>query len=446
MASGRAAGPAGVSGGPAEEAVAVVGVSCRLPGADGPEAFWAMLREGRSAVGEVPAERWGRTLDGRAARYGAFLERVDLFDAGLFGVSPREAPAMDPQQRLALELGWEALEDAGLAPDRLAGSATGVYLGTMNGDYALLADRRGAGAIGPHTLTGSQRAIMANRLSYTLGLRGPSLCVDTGQSSSLVAVHLAAESLRRGETELALAGGVQLNLVPETALVAEGFGGLSPDGRCFTFDARANGYVRGEGGALVVLKPLGRALADGDRVYAVIRGGAVNNDGATPGLTAPDRAAQREVVELAWRRAGVGVDGVQYVELHGTGTSLGDPVEAAALGAALTAGRAGDRPLPVGSAKTNVGHLEGAAGAVGLLKTVLSIHHRELVASLNHETPNPAIGLAGLGLRVQRRTGPWPEAGRPLLAGVSAFGMGGTNCHLVLSAAPQPAVEPAPAR
>ncbi|MFG2905899.1 type I polyketide synthase [Kitasatospora sp. NPDC048286] len=431
-----------------EDAVAVVGVACRLPGADGPDAFWALLREGRSAVAEATVERWGRDLGEHAARHGAFLDRVDLFDAGLFGVSPREAAAMDPQQRLALELGWEALEDAGTAPDRLSGTATGVFLGTMNADYALLADRLGPDAIGRHTLTGSQRSIMANRLSYTLGLRGPSLCVDTGQSSSLVAVHLAAESLRRGESELALAGGVQLNLVPETALVAEGFGGLSPDGRCFTLDARANGYVRGEGGALVVLKPLDRALADGDRVYAVIRGGAVNNDGATPGLTTPDPASQREVVELAWRRAGIPTDGVQYVELHGTGTSVGDPVEATALGAALAAGRV-DRPLQVGSAKTNVGHLEGAAGAVGLLKAVLGIHHRELAAGLNHDTPNPTLDLAALGLSVRRHTGPWPEADRPLLAGVSSFGVGGTNCHLALSEAPRPTTpggeHPAPA-
>ncbi|MFD0890919.1 polyketide synthase, partial [Streptosporangium algeriense] len=253
---------------------------------------------------------------------GGFLDHVDLFDAGFFGVSPREASAMDPQQRLVLELAWEALEDAGLPPATLAGTASGVFLGAMASDYATLVYRHGADAVTRHTLAGLTRGILANRVSYVLGLRGPSLTVDTAQSSALVAVHLACESLRSGESAVALAGGVNLNLVLESTVTADRFGGLSPDGRCFTFDARANGYARGEGGGLVVLKPLDRALADGDEVHAVILGSAVNNDGATSALTVPDATAQEEVVRLALGRAGVEGSAVQVVELHGTGTRV----------------------------------------------------------------------------------------------------------------------------
>lgn len=352
---------------------------------------------------------------------GGFLDRVDEFDAGFFGVSPKEAAAMDPQQRLTLELAWEALEDAGIRPGDLGGMPASVVIGAMAADYATLVYQRGEAAITRHTLAGLTRGILANRVSYALDLRGPSLTVDTAQSSALVAVHLACESLRSGEAAVALAGGVNLNLVPESTATAGRFGGLSPDGRCFTFDARANGYARGEGGGIVVLKPLRQALADEDHVYAVILGSAVNNDGATPGLTVPDAAAQERVVRLAVERAGVDPAAVQVVELHGTGTRVGDPIEAAALGAALGAARPATRPLLVGSAKTNVGHLEGAAGIVGLLKAVLSIHHREVPASLNYETPNPGIDLDALNLRVatelspgRARTRRWSPGSAPL--------------------------------
>ncbi|MGW5000826.1 SDR family NAD(P)-dependent oxidoreductase [Streptomyces hydrogenans] len=424
---------------PRSAPIAVVGLACRLPGAPDPDAFWELLGRGEDAVGEPPADRWSASAPRRAA----LLDEVDRFDAAFFGIAPREAAAMDPQQRLMLELGWEALEEAGIVPGSLAGSRTAVYASALWDDYAALRHRRGEEGAGRHSLTGLSRGVLANRLSYVLGLTGPSLTVDSAQSSSLVAVHLAAEALRHGDADLAVVGGVNLILSPGSSADSARFGALSPDGRCYTFDSRANGYVRGEGGVAVVLKPLDRAVADGDRVHCVILGSAVNNDGATPGLTVPDRAAQEAVVRAAHARAGSDPAAVQYVELHGTGTPVGDPIEAAALGAALGAGRPQDRPLLVGSAKTNVGHLEGAAGLVGLLKTALSVSRRRLPASLNFREPNPAIPLDELGLRVQTRQGDWPRPDRPLLAGVSSFGMGGTNCHVVVGEAP--AVPSAPA-
>ena len=419
----------GVSG-----AIAVVGIACRLPGAGNPSEFAALLARGGDAVTEAPVERRDAVPDapGIPAR-GGFLTGVDRFDAGFFGVSPREAAAMDPQQRLLLELGWEALENSGLVPAELGGSRAGVFVGALADDYARLVQDRGPDAVTPHTFTGVQRSLLANRVSYVLGLRGPSLTVDTGQSSSLVAVHLAVESLRRGECTSALAGGVNLVLAPESTLAVARLGALSPNGRCHTFDARADGYVRGEGGGLVVLKPLAAALADGDRIHCLIRGSAVNHDGGGSGLTVPDREAQREVLMLACARAATDPGAVQYVELHGTGTPEGDPVEAAALGAALGVARPARRPLRVGSVKTNIGHLEGAAGIVGLLKTVLCLRDGRLVPSLHYDTPNPRIPLDDLRLTVQRTTEPWPDGDGPRVAGVSAFGLGGTNCHVVLS-------------
>ncbi|MGW2332138.1 type I polyketide synthase, partial [Streptomyces sp. NPDC001700] len=426
----------------ADEAVAVVGMSCRFPQAPDPTAFWRLLTTGASAVTEVPAGRW--TLTGSAPagiRHGGFLDHVDRFDPAFFGISPREAAALDPQQRLMLELAWEGLEDAGIVPAALDGTAVGTFLGVMSHDYAQLSRGRRS----HHTLTGTHRAMIANRISYSLGLRGPSMTVDAAQASSLVAVHMAAESVRRGESLLALAGGVNLNLIPETAADIAEFGALSPDGRCYTFDARANGYVRGEGGGLVILKPLSHALASGDTVYCVIEGGAVNNDGGGDSLTTPDPGGQETVLRLAQERAGVSPRDVQYVELHGTGTALGDPVEADALGRVFgrtgAAGGAGAAtqagPLEVGSVKTNIGHLEGAAGIAGLLKTALAVHHRQLPASLNFETPHPRIPLDTLNLAVRRTPGAWREPKARLVAGVSSFGMGGTNCHVILAEAPR---------
>ncbi|MEE1782057.1 type I polyketide synthase, partial [Streptomyces sp. SP17BM10] len=411
----------------ADEPVAIIGMSCRLPGADSPDAFWRLLADGRSAI----------TQDARTGRWRGAVEGTDAFDAAFFGIPAREAAAMDPQQRLALELAWSALEDAGVVPARLRGSSVGVFAGVIADDYATLVRKAGPAAASGFTVTGLNRGIIANRVSYLLGLRGPSLTVDSAQSSSLVAVQLACESLRRGESSLALAFGVSLILADESSRGMEQMGAISPDGRCFVLDARANGYVRGEGGATVVLKPLSAALADGDRIHAVIRGGAVNNDGGGASLTSPSAAAQEELLRAALRNAGVAPHELGYVELHGTGTPVGDPVEAAALGAVVGAGRAAERALPVGSAKTNVGHLEGASGIVGLVKTALCLTHGQLPATLDHDTPNPAIPLDELRLRVQTDLREWTSPdGAPLLAGVSSFGMGGTNAHVVLEQAP----------
>ncbi len=421
------------------DAIAVIGMSCRLPGAPDPDAFWELLREGRDAIVETPPERWalyGLPSDDSAPGlvHGGYLDGVDRFDAAFFGISPREAATMDPQQRLMLELAWEALEDAGIPPDGLEGHETGVYVGAISSDYAGLLRRAGI-AVARQAITGTQRSMIANRVSYFLGARGPSLTVDTGQSSGLVSIHMACESLLTGETTLALAGGVNLNVGPDSALELAALGALSPDGRCFTFDARANGFVRGEGGGLVVLKPLDVAVAAGDRILGVIRGSALNNDGGGDALTAPDPRGQERLLRTAYENAGVRPGQVSYVELHGTGTPLGDRVEATALGSVLGESREGSALL-VGSAKTNIGHLEAAAGTAGLIKAVLSLDRGEIPPSLNFERPNPQIPLDELGLLVQTSHEPWPEAS-PRIAGVSSFGLGGTNCHVVVEAAPQ---------
>ncbi|WP_027133349.1 type I polyketide synthase [Geminicoccus roseus] len=425
--------------------IAIVGLSCRLPGAADPAAFWQLLLEGTDAIREVPPDRWpidrlydpDPQLPGRmSTRFGGFLDQVDRFDAEFFQISPREAAQIDPQQRLALELAWEACEDAAWRTSRLAGKRAGVFLGAMWSDYArLLADAEG---IAQHTATGQDTSIVSARISYVLGLDGPSLTVNTACSSALVAVHLACQSLRSGESELALAGGVHLVLSPDSTIAMTKFGAMAPDGRCKAFDASANGYVRGEGGGLVALKPLARAQADGDRIYAVILGSAVNNDGPSNGLTAPNPDAQRAMLDDALAAARLAPAEIDYVEAHGTGTALGDPIEAGALGAVLGRGRAPSERLRIGSVKTNIGHLEAAAGAAGLIKTVLALQARHLPASLHFHAPSPHIDFEKLNLQVQARGEPWPERGHPPTAGVSSFGFGGTNAHVVLRAGPEP--------
>ena len=426
------------------EPIAVIGIGCRFPGADGPEAFWRLLSEGVDAVGEWPDDRRGIRGPGRR---GGFLPGVDRFDAEFFGIPDREAARMDPQQRLLLEVAWEALEDAGQVPERLAGSPVGVFVGISTNDYGLLQVGRG-GAGDAHTLTGNAASIAANRISYAFDFHGPSLAVDSACSSSLAAIHLACGSLRSGEASLALAGGVNLALSPEVWDKFATAGFLAVDGRCKTFDARADGYARGEGAALVVLKPLSAARADGDPIYAVIRGGAINQDGRTNGLTAPSRWSQEAVLRAACRAAGVAPASLDYVEAHGTGTLLGDPIEAAALGAVVGEGRPADRPCVVGSVKTNIGHLEAAAGIAGLIKVALALEHRAIPPSLHFSEPNPHIPFDDLRLRVPRGLEPWPSLEGPPLTGVSSFGFGGSNAHIVLEgvdrpAAPSPEVEPA---
>ncbi|HET9211255.1 MAG TPA: beta-ketoacyl synthase N-terminal-like domain-containing protein, partial [Thermoanaerobaculia bacterium] len=427
------------------EPIAIVGVACRFPGSPDWRAFWQLLRDGVDATGTVPPDRWDAEAwydpDPQApgkinTRRGAFLDRVDQFDPLFFGISPREACEMDPQQRLMLELSWEALEDAGIPPRSLAGSKTGVFVGAIGHDYAELHRLAGA-TVTSHTGPGTNLAIIANRVSYLLGLRGPSLTVDTACSASLVSVHLACQSLRAGECSVALAGGVNMILAPGFTVDLTKFGGLSGDGRCKAFDARADGFARGEGGGVVVLKPLSRALADGDPVWCLIRGGAVNNDGSSNGLTAPSPQAQVEVLTDAYARTGVDPRRVHYVEAHGTGTQLGDPIEARSLAAVLCAGRDPERPLVVGSAKTNIAHQEGAAGIAGLIKLALAIRHRQVPPSLHFETPNPDIPFEELRLRVQTALGPWPAPpDEPAVGAVSSFGWGGTNCHLILEELP----------
>ncbi|MFX0574275.1 type I polyketide synthase [Nocardia nepalensis] len=410
-------------------AVAIVGMSCRMPGAADLDSFWQLLRAGRAAIGAAPQGR--ESITERAG----FVDTVGEFDANFFGVSPNEARAIDPQQLLALELSWEALEDAGLAATARDARRCGVFLGSSGSDFAEIVASQGGPGISRHSLWGVGRGIIANRVSNYFGFSGPSILVDSAQASSLVAVHLACESLRSGESEVALAGGLNLILSPTSSERIEQFGALSTLGACHTFDARADGIVRGEGGGIVVLKPLAQAVADGDRIHAVIRGSAVNTGNERRVLSAPSRDAQAAAIRSALTAAGVDAPSVQYVELHGTGTPAGDPVEAAALGETYGGNRAQDAPLAVGSVKTNIGHLEGASGIAGLIKTVLCLNRRELVASLNYETPNPRIPLEELGLRVVTGTEHWPVAD-VRRAGISSFGMGGSNAHVIVEEAP----------
>lgn len=427
------------------EAIAIIGIGCRFPGAKDARAFWNLLRNGVDAIREVPAERFNLhdfwdpdpSAPGKmVTRWGGFIEQVDQFDAHFFGISPREAARMDPQQRLLLEVTWEALEDAGQVRERLAGTPTGVFIGISNNDYGRiqLNDFR---RIDAYAGTGNALSIAANRISYVFDFRGPSIAIDTACSSSLVAVHQACGSLRNGESTLALAGGVNLILSPAITINFSKAGAMAPDGRCKTFDARANGYVRSEGAGVVVLKPLSKALADGDPIYAVIRSSAVNQDGRSNGLMAPNPGAQEAVLREAYRRAEVSPGDVQYVEAHGTGTLLGDPIEAKALGAVLALERSPENPCLVGSVKTNLGHLEAAAGIAGLIKVALALRHREIPPSLHFKEPNPHIPFDQLPLRVNTTLGPWPKRAGAALAGVSSFGFGGTNAHVVLQEAPR---------
>ncbi len=425
------------------ENIAVIGIGCRFPGAPDPESFWQLLRAGKEAVTEVPPERWNlqelydpnRATPGKMhTRWGSFLQGVDLFDPTFFSISPREAMHMDPQQRILLEVAWEALEQAGLPPSQLAGSKTGVFVGISSNDYAQLSKNDPA-LIDAYVGTGNAHSIAANRLSYFFDLRGPSIAVDTACSSSLVAVHMACQSIRAGECTMALAGGVNVILAPELTIAFSQAQMMSATGHCKTFDEDADGYVRGEGCGIVVLKPLAQAQRDGDSILAIIRGSAINQDGRSNGLTAPNGPSQEAVIRQALHNADVTANQISYVETHGSSTPLGDPIEFDALKATLMQERAPEQLCVLGSVKTNIGHLEAAAGIAGLIKVVLSLHKEEIPPHLNLRHLNSHISLTGTSFQISRERRPWPTNERRI-AGVSAFGFGGTNAHMIVEAAP----------
>jgi acyl transferase domain-containing protein/SAM-dependent methyltransferase/acyl carrier protein len=425
--------------------IAIVGMACRFPGAADLDGFWTLLREGRDAIRPVPRDRWNidsyfdpdpDTPGRMSVRNGGFLDRVDGFDAAFFGITPREAMTMDPQQRLLLEVVWEALEHAGLAPDRLAGSSTGVFVGLCNSDHFQRLIQRGEDTIDAYLASGNAHSVAAGRIAYFLGLQGPALSIDTACSSSLVALHAACQSLRSGESSVALSGGVNVMCSPETSIALSKAHMLAPDGRCKTFDARADGFSRGEGCGVLVLKRLGDALAANDRVLAVIRGTAVNQDGRSGGLTVPNGPAQEAVIRAALADAGIPPAEVNYVEAHGTGTSLGDPIEVRALASALGQGRPAAAPLAIGSVKTNIGHLESAAGVAGVMKVVLALQHERIPPHLHFQTPSPHIAWSDYPVEVAAQGRPWPRSDRRRIAGVSSFGFSGTNAHVVIEEPP----------
>jgi len=438
---------------------AIVGYAARFPGAPDADGYWDVLREGRDAISEVPKDRWdaddffdpepgapGKMVTRRAG----FVDDVTGFDAPFFGMSTREVRSMDPQHRLLLETAWRAVEHSGTAPTALANTNTGVFVGLATHDYlGMASDELTYPEIEAYMAIGTSNAAAAGRISYRLGLQGPAVAVDTACSSSLVAIHQACQALRLGECDLALAGGANVLLTPATMITFSSAHMLAPDGRCKTFDAAADGYVRGEGCGIIVIKRLEDAIRDGDRIRAVIRGSAINQDGASGGLTVPNGVAQQRVIADALKRADLEPSDVGYLEAHGTGTSLGDPIEAQAAGAVLGAGREASQPLLIGSAKTNIGHLEAAAGIAGVIKVILSLEHETLPKHLHFENPSPHIPWDRLAVEVVKETIPWERNGRPRIAGVSSFGFAGTNAHVILEEAPvapkaQPAAAPGP--
>ena len=428
-----------------DEPIAIVAVSCRFPGAPNPEAFWEVLENGVDAIREVPEDRFdidefydpdpdapGKTY----TRFGGFLEGIDGFDPEFFGISPREAVWIEPQQRLMLETVWEGLERAGYSPAALRGSRTGVFAGVAANEYAHLLSSESIDKIEPYFITGNALNAISGRVAFALGLEGPAMAVDTACSSALVAVHQACQALHSGDCDMAVAGGVNVLLSPVTTVAASRARMLSPVGRCKTFDASADGYVRSEGCGILVLKRLSDAQRDGDRVLAVIPGSAVNQDGASSGLTVPNGGAQQRLIGTVLGRAGLAGGDVDYLEAHGTGTPLGDPIEVQAAAAAYGGSRDSDRPLLMGSVKTNIGHLESASGAAGLIKVVLSLQNDLLPQSLHFDNPSPHIPWDSLPVRVVDKAIPWHANGRLRRAGVSSFGFTGTNAHVLIEEAP----------
>ncbi len=431
------------------DGIAIIGMGCRFPGrVDTPEDFWALLKSGTCAITEVPGDRWANRsfyhenpdVPGKInTRRGGFIHRPDRFDPYFFGISPKEAACMDPQQRILLEVTWEALENGGQVPSALAGQGVGVFMGAFNLDYHTLQfTDLFQHDMGPHTATGNSVTMLSNRISHVFDFCGPSLSVDTACSSSLVSIHLACESIRRGESAMAVAGGAMLIFSPQHSIAESKGGFLSSDGLCKPFDVGADGYVRGEGAGVVVLKPLKSAIVDRDPVHAVIRGSAVNQDGRTRGITVPSGRAQEHVIRTAYENAGMDTSVVGYMEAHGTGTAVGDPIELKSLGRVFGPGRTS--PLVMGSCKANIGHTEAAAGVAGVIKAALCLSHRRIPPQIHFHSPNPAVDFSALGLRIPIREELWPHRDGPVVAGVNAFGYGGTNAHLVLEAAPE--IEP----
>ncbi|OBI99922.1 polyketide synthase [Mycobacterium alsense] len=428
-----------------DEPIAIVAVACRFPGARDPEAYWELLSGGVDAIREIPEDRfdvdeyYDPDPEARGkiyTRYGGYLESIDGFDPEFFGISPREAVWMDPQQRLMLEIAWEGLERAGYAPAALRGSRTGVFVGVAANEYSQLLNANSVETIEAHFITGNALNVIAGRVAFALGLEGPAMAVDTACSASLVAVHQACQALHSGDCDMALAGGVNVLVSPASIVATSRARMLAADGRCKTFDASANGYARSEGCGILVLKRLSDAERDGDQICAVIRGSAVNQDGASSGLTVPNGGAQQRLIASTLARAGVEGRDVDYLEAHGTGTSLGDPIEVQAAAAVYGAGRDSNRPLLIGSVKTNIGHLESAAGIAGLIKVVLSLQHEVLPQNLHFENPSPNIPWDSLPVRVVDRAIPWHADGRPRRAGTSSFGFSGTNAHVLIEEAP----------
>ncbi|EAZ91778.1 type I polyketide synthase [Crocosphaera chwakensis] len=419
--------------------IAIIGVGCRFPGAKNSEEFWQLLKTGQDVISEVPLQRWNiekyyhqnPEIPGRMnTRWGGFLSNIDQFDAHFFGISPRECQHIDPQQRLMLEVAWEALEDGGIIPETLSGTQTGVFLGLTNQDYQRLLYQH-IDHCDAYYSTGTSGAIASNRLSYLLNLQGPSFTVDTACSSSLVAVHLACQSLKQQESDLAIAGAVNLIITPEQTVAFSKTRMMAPDGRCKTFDSSANGYVRSEGCGIVVLKRLEDAMQDGDRIHGIIRGTAINQDGLSQGLTAPNGLAQQQVIRQALANAGVKPSEISYVETHGTGTALGDPIEVRSLKKVLMEGRNPDQTCWLGSVKTNIGHLESAAGMAGLIKTILCLQKREIPPVLHFKELNPYISLKNSTFSIPTTCEPWSVEGSRI-AGVSSFSFGGTNGHVIV--------------
>ncbi len=438
--------PASLSGSATDEPIAIIGFACRFPGSPDPDAYWDVLSHGVDTIREIPEDRFDidefydpdqQTPGKIYTRSGGYLESIDGFDPEFFGISPREALWIDPQQRLMLEIAWEGLERAGYSPASLRGSRTGVFVGVAANEYSLLLSNDSVESLEAHFITGNALNAISGRVAFTLGLEGPAVAVDTACSSSLVAVHQASQALHSGDCDMALAGGVNALLSPASTVAASRARMLSPDGRCKTFDAAADGYARSEGCGVLILKRLSDAQRDGDQIHAVIRSTAVNQDGASSGLTVPNGGAQQRLIQAALNRAGLRGGDVDYLEAHGTGTPLGDPIEVQAAAAVYGADRDPNRPLLIGSAKTNLGHLESAAGVAGLIKVVLSMEHELLPQNLHFHNPSSHIPWDSLPVHVVDQPTAWPAGDRPRRAGVSSFGFTGTNAHVLIEEAPQ---------